>query len=318
MEDAAHGCHHSGRSGVVSVQRVDDMRAPDIATWTAMGRRIRVAGADLAPQDVFVVDVAASDEDRLEPLLVVHGFPTCSYDWAHLLDRLRRSRRVVLVDLPGFGLSDKPDIAYRIATHADAIAAVAAALGLERFAVLSHDMGDTVVGELLARHLEGTWPVDITRRVVTNGSIYIDMAHLTDGQLMLLDLPDGRTERGPGPELLAASLVATLAASHRDLDLTEHARLVCHLDGDTLLARTVRYIEERRTTEARFTGAIESHPSPLHVVWGPEDPIAVAAMAERLQQARPDASLRWIDGAGHYPQIEDPVAYLAALDAVLG
>ena len=291
---------------------------PDLAEWAGRGRRLRVAGASLAPQDVFVVDVAAHGTDDLEPLLVVHGFPTSSHDWAHLLGEMTERRRVVLVDLPGFGLSDKPDVAYRIATHADAIVAVAEQVGLDRFALLSHDMGDTVVGELLARQTEGAWPVEITRRVLTNGSIYIEMAHLTDGQLMLLDLPDQRAEQGPGPELLAASLVATLAENHRDVDMSAHAELVCHLGGVELLARTVRYIEERRANEARFTGAIETHPSPLHVVWGPEDPIAVAAMADRLLDVRPDATLRWIDGAGHYPQIEDPDAYAAALDAVLG
>ena len=54
-------------------------------------------------------------------------------------------------------------------------------------------------------------------------------------------------------------------------------------------------------------------------MWGPEDPIAVADMAPTLQAARPDATLTWIDGAGHYPQIEDPAAWtdavLAALDS---
>ena len=40
-------------------------------------------------------------------------------------------------------------------------------------------MGDSVGGEVLARSLEGRLQFDITQRVLTNGSIYIDMAHLT-------------------------------------------------------------------------------------------------------------------------------------------
>lgn len=291
---------------------------PQLVAWAAGGARHQVGGPDLAPQEVFVRDEPAGTDGPLEPLVVVHGFPTSSYDWSHLLGHMSRHRRVVLLDLPGFGLSDKPDVHYSIACHADAVMAVTEQLGLSRFALLSHDMGDTVAGELLARQMDGTWPVEITRRVVTNGSIYIGMAHLTDGQLMLLDMADERADSGPGPELLAASLVATLAEGHRDLDMSLHAELVCHLGGDRLLPRTVRYIEERRANESRFTGAIETHPSPLHVVWGPEDPIALAAMAQRLQVARPDATLRWIDGSGHYPQIEDPAGYLDALDTALG
>jgi hypothetical protein len=153
----------------------------------------------------------------------------------------------------------------------------------------------------------------VTRRIVTNGSIYIDMAQLTTGQLMLLDLPDAAAESGPGPELLAASLSATLAPTNTGIDMSGHAELVCHDRGDALLPRTIRYIEDRRANESRYTGAIETHPSPLHVIWGPEDPIAVPAMAERLASTRPDATLTWIPNTGHYPQLEDPAAWLAAV-----
>jgi pimeloyl-ACP methyl ester carboxylesterase len=291
---------------------------PEIADWEARGQRLRASGPTLGEADVFVVDVAARSGEELEPLVVVHGFPTSSFDFAHLVDEMSERRRVVLVDLPGFGLSDKPDRPYQVAGSADAIASVVDQLGLGAVALLSHDMGDTVVGELLARQLDGDWAVEVTRRVVTNGSIYIEMAHLTDGQLLLLSMPDERAERGPGPELLAASLVATLAPEHAALDMGAHAELQCFQGGDTLLPRIIRYIEERRANESRFTGAIETHPSPLHIVWGPLDPIAVPAMADRLHEARPDATLAWIDGAGHYPQIEAPAAYLTALSAALG
>ena len=90
----------------------------------------------------------------------------------------------------GYGLSAKPDRAYSMALQADIAAAYVAELGLDRLALLTHDMGDTVGGELLARRAEGAWPVEVTRRVVTNGSIYIEQAQLTGGQQMLLGLPD--------------------------------------------------------------------------------------------------------------------------------
>ena len=77
-----------------------------------------------------------------------------------------------------------------MALQADVAAAFVAALGVERLALLTHDMGDTVGGELLARRAEGAWPVEVTQRVVTNGSIYIEQAHLTNGQQLLLGLPD--------------------------------------------------------------------------------------------------------------------------------
>jgi pimeloyl-ACP methyl ester carboxylesterase len=204
--------------------------------------------------------------------VVVHGFPTSAFDFAHLLDHLATRRRVVLVDLLGFGLSDKPDQPYTMALQADVVAAVVDGLGLDRFALLTHDMGDTVGGELLARTLEGSWPVTVTRRVVTNGSIYIQMAQLTPGQLMLLSLPDEKAPSGAGVELLAASLAATLAPANAHLDMSAHAELTCHAEGDALLPRTIRYIEERRANERRFTGAIEDPPGPAARDLGPRGP----------------------------------------------
>jgi pimeloyl-ACP methyl ester carboxylesterase len=286
---------------------------PEIVEWEARGTY-----RDLAGHRAFTVDAPPSGAEELEPLLVVHGFPTSSFDYAHVLDRLRRRRRVVLVDLLGYGLSTKPDLHYTMALQADVVVALTAELGIDRLALLTHDMGDTVGGELLARQMEGSWPVEVTRRVVTNGSIYIDLAHLTDGQQLLLSLPDQPLDGG-GPDrgALAASLVATLAPAAAGTDMGAHAELVAHDGGAAMLPRTIRYIEERRANEARFTGAIERHPAPLHVVWGPLDPIAVAAMPEQLVGRRTDATLTWIDGAGHYPQIEAPDAWLDAVETAL-
>ena len=88
-------------------------------------------------------------------------------------------------------------------------------------------------------------------------------------------------------------------------------------DGHLLLARLIRYIEERRQHEARFTGAIESDPSPLHVVWGMDDPIAVPSMVDTLRAARPDATVVQLDGVGHYPMVEAPALFLAGALAAL-
>ncbi len=286
----------------------------EVAAWESRGAYHRIGG-----HSIFAVDAGPGADERCEPLLVVHGYPTSSFDFAQLVPALAEHRRVVLVDLLGFGLSDKPDTTYTMAGQADVVMGLAAELGLERMALLTHDMGDTVGGELLARHMEGTWPVEITRRVVTNGSIYIAMAHLTAGQQLLLSLPDAVIDEGAAPpaDALSASLVATLAPGHGDVDMTPHAALVVRGGGNRLLARTIRYVEERRANERRFTGAIERHPSPLSIVWGPEDPIAVAPMVEELQKARPDAAVSWIEGAGHYPQLEEPTAYLEALERAL-
>jgi pimeloyl-ACP methyl ester carboxylesterase len=288
-------------------------RSAAVTAWAARGEHRQLAG-----HRIFTVDVPAVGREEHEPLLVVHGFPTSSFDFHLVVDRLAVGRRVHLVDLLGYGWSAKPDIAYGIDVLADVVAAYTAAIGLTETALLTHDLGDTVGGELLARQMEGRWPVDVTRRVLVNGSIYIDMAHLSTGQQLLLSLPDERLgEDAPVTEVgVAAGVVATFAERSEvsDDDVTALAELVAAGGGLRLLPRLVRYIEERRGREGRFTGAIERHPSPVTVVWGTDDPIAVAAMASRFHAARPDARLTWLDDVGHYPMLEDPDRFA---DAVL-
>ena len=288
-----------------------------VRAWEARGTYRTLAG-----HRTFTMDVAARRRPTADPLLVVHGFPTSSFDYRTVLDALCENRRVLLFDMIGFGLSDKPDRPYPLALQADVAQAFLAEAGVRELALLTHDLGDTVGGELLARHLEGSWDVEVTNRVVTNGSIYIEMAHLTAGQQMLLALPDAQLPEGSGVDdaALQASLAATYAPQSPvdETDLAAAAALVMHHDGHRLLPRTIRYIEERRANQSRFTGAIETHPSPLGIVWGTEDPIAVRAMASRLHEVRPQSGLTWLDGVGHYPMVEAPDAFsravLGALD----
>lgn len=281
--------------------------------WKARGRYVDVDGIR-----VFALDVPAQRASGADPVLVLHGFPTCSFDWRHVLPALSADRRVVLLDFPGFGLSDKPDIRYGIRLYADAAQAVVGAVGGERFALLTHDMGDTVGGELLARDLDGTLPFTIGPRVLANGSIYIEMAQLTAGQQMLLGLADERVDIatfGLDPrDGFRAGVAGTFSPAHPASgdELDAQWELTAHERGHTLLARTIRYIEDRRAEEARFTGAIERHPTPLGVIWGDLDPVAVYAMTDRLLAARPDATRVTLAGVGHYPMVEAPAEFASA------
>jgi pimeloyl-ACP methyl ester carboxylesterase len=290
--------------------------SPGVADWERAGQYRRLGG-----HSIFVMDVGPTGTERSEPMLIIHGFPTSSFDFRATLPSLAEHRRVVLLDLLGYGLSDKPDIAFTVAQQADVVMAVVAERDLDAFALLTHDMGDTVGGELLARHLDDEWPVTVTRRIVTNGSIYMELAQLTPGQRLLLALPDERLpdDMAPNEVVIATTLANTMSPDSRQAraDLAGDAELIVHGGGNTLLPRTVRYLEERLQHEDRYTGAIETHPSPVGIVWGTVDPIAVAAMASRFKERRPDSALRWMEGVGHYPMLEAPGDFVAHVEAAL-
>jgi pimeloyl-ACP methyl ester carboxylesterase len=293
------------------------MRAADlVADWAGRGSAERI-GDD----SVFVVDTQSVRSGSAPPLLVLHGYPTSSIDFAAVLGALAGERRVILLDYPGFGLSSKPDRAYSLFGHADVVEAVVTSLGIDEVDLLTHDLGDSVGGELLARGIDGTLGFGVRRRVLTNGSIYMHLVQLSEGQKLLESLPDEAIpeEAAPDVDALERALVATLAppggeASRPDpMHVRAGAVLVVHEGGNRLLARQIRYIEERRQHESRWTGAIEQHASPLSIVWGDQDPIAVYAMTDELLRRRPDATRTRLEGVGHYPMVEAPAAFSRAV-----
>ena len=295
-----------------------------VERWEAAGQRV-----DGPNGSIWCARFDARFDVGNPPLLCLHGFPTNAYDWWPVIEDLRAERDVVVLDVHGFGLSDKPDHRFSIRGYCDDVEAVIAHLDLAEVDLLTHDMGDTIGGELLARSLEGASSLRVRRRVVSNGSIYLDMAQLTAGQQLLLGLPDAieplvGADGGAG---FRGGVTGTFAPT-TELDETSQVgvdvtvALAVRHDGLAALPRTIRYIEDRRAEERRFTGAIESHPSPVGLVWGDEDPVAVHAMAETFVGARSDAPLITLDGVGHYPMVEAPerfaTAVLELLDGQLG
>lgn len=268
---------------------------------------------DVAGHELFVVDRGSPDD----PVLVLlHGFPGSSFDWRKVVDRLVTGWRVVTFDFLGFGLSSKPDQAYSVFEQADLVETLLADRGIDRAVLMAHDMGDTVAAELLMRASGegdggGGTGVEWLGCVLTNGSIFIDMAQLTSGQQLLLALPDERLADRMEPEALANGLRQTFPLDHSEpAELDAMVTLIRRDEGDRLLPRLIRYLEERRAHQPRFTAGLVDYPGAMVVAWGDLDPIAVPAMADRLAALRSSAGrpvdlIHWSD-VGHWPSTESP------------
>lgn len=88
-------------------------------------------------------------------LLLIHGFPTSSWDWEAVLPELAQRYNVFAIDMLGFGFSDKPPRhKYSIAEQADIQESLLRLQGVTEYHVLAHDYGDTVAQELLSRQSE--------------------------------------------------------------------------------------------------------------------------------------------------------------------
>jgi len=91
----------------------------------------------LAGLKTFTIEVPATGAETLEPVLVVHGFPSSSFDFRHVVDALAEHRRVLLFDMIGYGLSAKPDRAYSVDLQADVAQAFVADAGVSTLALMT-------------------------------------------------------------------------------------------------------------------------------------------------------------------------------------
>ena len=95
-------------------------------------------------------------DETAKPLVLVHGFPTCAWDWAPVWSALGERHRLIACDMLGFGLSDKPRSGYSIHRQTDLHEALLGHLGITEFNALVHDYGVSVGQEWLARQQEGS------------------------------------------------------------------------------------------------------------------------------------------------------------------
>jgi haloalkane dehalogenase len=86
------------------------------------------------------------------PLVFLHGNPTSSYLWRHVLPRIGAPGRCLAPDLIGMGRSGKPDVAYRFADHARYLDAWFDALALEDVVLVGHDWGGALAFDWATRH----------------------------------------------------------------------------------------------------------------------------------------------------------------------
>ncbi len=268
--------------------------------WRARGRTV-----DTADGRIFAVELGAGGG---VPVLVLHGFPTSSWDFAEAAAALAGSgRRVVLFDFLGFGFSDKPhDAGYALFEQADVAVAVARAFGIGRAHLWAHDMGTSVATELLARRERKLLPFDVTSVVLMNGSVHVEMAAPTAGQRLLKSPAGPAFARMARRSIFVAQLRRIFAHAPDDAVLDAMWSLLAREDGPLRLPMIIRYMEERVRFRRRWIGALERIDLPVLVAWGAKDPVARMAIGERLARETPGADLVSWDDLGHYPQVEAP------------
>lgn len=281
------------------------MSLEPVERWRARGARVPVLGHSL--YRVIAGPDSATPAPRV-PVVLVHGFPTSSHDWSATLPYLAETRRVLALDLLGYGLSEKPwPHDFTIAEQTDLLEAWLAQEGVTRAHVLAHDMGDTVVQELLARRLEGKKGFEPASVVLMNGGIIVEKIRPILAQRLLRSRRLGAlAARLMGRRAFGRSLKGIAGKRPGEAELDALYALVVEGGGKRVYAGLIRYMDERVQHRDRWRRATLENPYPLRLVWGDVDPISPFSMADEVRACRPATDVVRLDGTGHYPQVEEP------------
>lgn len=252
-----------------------------------------------------------------KPVLVLHGFPTASFDYAHIAPLLDEQYQLFLFDFLGYGFSDKPpNHPYSIFEQADIAEAVAQHYDLTSVYILAHDMGDSVTLELLRR---GNLTVE--KLVMLNGSVLLDHYQALITQKLLLNSFTGpiisklRLIRRP---MFARQFGKVFAKRPLPDEIDAFWKLVRHNDGMRNYHLLIQYLRERKIHEHTWLDALKAHTAPLTVIWGQLDPVAVPQIADAILERRPDTDYHPLADIGHFPQWEAPERVAGLIKAAFG
>lgn len=250
------------------------------------------------------------EADHAKPLLLlIHGYPTSSYDWTFIWQGLSRHFRLAAMDMLGFGLSDKPrNIYYSIKGQADLQEALLAHLGAGEAHILAHDYGDTVAQELLARHNEGTLSFALKSVVFLNGGLFpekhrarpIQKLGLTPLGFLIGLVTTRRTLRRTFDIIYGPNTKAP------DAELDAYWTLMSEKGGRRVLHKLLTYIPQRRNNRARWVGALQEAKIPLRLIDGGADPVSGEHLYHHYREHVPNADAVLLREIGHYPHTEAP------------
>jgi pimeloyl-ACP methyl ester carboxylesterase len=249
-------------------------------------------------------------------VVLLHGFPTWSYDYAAVANDLARDHEVITLDFLGYGASDKPNpYEYSVTESADSVEDLMAALELSSAHFVVHDYGGIVGQELVDRQLAGGLPFNIVGLTILNCGIVYSAYRPTRVQKLLNTPVLGKLVAG---RVSAGTLRSGLAkvwgtSKLSDEEFGELWHGIARDDGHKLAHLLIRYNTERAHHHRRWEAALVAWEGPLQLIWGLDDPVSGRHVLEQATRILPRAVVTELDGVGHFPQAEAPGAVATAI-----
>jgi pimeloyl-ACP methyl ester carboxylesterase len=283
--------------------------------WPALQPFARRFALPRAGLELYLFDTAPASTGV--PVLMVHGLGDEADTWRHVLPEVAVTRRVIAVDLPGFGRSG-PAAAYTLPFLRDVLMELLERLEIGRVRLVGHSLG------AMAVHFTAlSAPERIESLVLVGGSLASQPSRIDAGTLTYL-IPGlgewryNRLRRDPDAayrslEPFYADLEALPREDRDFLYRRVNERVWSDTQRDAFLG-TMRGLARWLPGECKAAAAqLGSLDVPTSVVWGDEDLINPASGAAMASQAQPGAALVLVPAAGHNIQQERPEHVVTAI-----
>ncbi|RZT10201.1 Pimeloyl-ACP methyl ester carboxylesterase [Duganella sp. CF402] len=237
-------------------------------------------------------------------VVLLHGFPSSSHMFRHLIPALADRYRVIAPDLPGFGLSDMPspaDFSYSFATFAVIVDQLLSQLGVERYALYVMDYGAPVGFRLALRH-----PERVSALIIQNGNAYeAGMGEFWASTRALWEDNSAAQRDAMRPFLKLDATRFQYVAGVKDESRIDpaawiHDQFFLDRPGNDEIQLAIMY--DYRTNVAlypAFHDYFRVFQPPALILWGVNDPIFLLEGAQAFLRDLPQAELHLLD-TGHF------------------
>jgi pimeloyl-ACP methyl ester carboxylesterase len=249
--------------------------------------------------------ISAMEAGRGEPLLCLHGLGGTKASFLTTIAALAPDRRVIAIDLPGFGDSDKPLRGrYDAPWFADAVTGVLDALGLEQADLIGNSMGGRIAIEAGLRT-----PARVRKIVLLSPA----MAWLRHDRALALLLRFPVARLGliqPTPRALVEPIVRRLVPNGQSgwvaAGLDDFLRVYCTPAGRVAFYESAANIfRDEPHGENGFWRRLAGLSGEALFVWGRHDTLVPIAFMKHVERALPEARHVELE-CGHVPQLEAP------------
>jgi pimeloyl-ACP methyl ester carboxylesterase len=250
-------------------------------------------------------------------IVMIHGWPTSSYDFNELINELKNDYYIAVIDTPGYGFSDKPKGDYHYSIPDDARLVdyfIQEILDLNKFTLLTHDKGDSVGFAFLSLYQQKDSPAyQIDHHVILNGGIYLPLAELSSAQKFLTLPVFGRfmTRFILTPDRFTSELAKVYSPELTSKEQLNMSSIFNYQGGTTVFPKTLRYLDDRRKLETTWLQTLALSEIPATLIWGERDTIAKVEIADFVWENylgnRDAIASYWrLPCASHYPQNDQP------------